>query len=162
MRILPYFSYLTMWNKHFFIFLSYVTCECHPFHSPASQICILCHSPHTFVNVFLLVRLPVANHCLWWIIHSGHWGMKLFDWQLYFTISYIIKIPLLGIVTIRRASEGQRGVIGSLERPSLLQTHIAFFVHPSIFSSTSHPSFCISWAFHFVSCNTLFSCFVLR
>lgn len=57
-----------------------------------------------------LALSPCANHCLWWIIHSVQWGLKLFDWQLYSPISYIINTPLSGIVAMAKAITGQRRV----------------------------------------------------
>ena len=117
---------------------SYVTSE-YLFFLPV--VCLSWHhiaplsgSPHLCGSLFLALS-PCSNQCLWWIIHSEQWGLKLFDWQLYSPVSYIINIPLSGIVAMVKAIIGQRRV-GSLMKwlpPPLI-------AHPSSLSPSIPPS----------------------
>lgn len=79
-------------------------------------------SHHSFVTLsapwsvsFPRCLSPCSNQCLLWIIHSVHWGLKPFDWQLYSLVCYIINILLLGIVAMVKAITGQRRVSGLME-----------------------------------------------
>lgn len=79
-------------------------------------------SHHSFVTLstplsvsFPRCLSPCSNQCLLWIIHSVHWGLKPFDWQLYSLVCYIINILLLGIVAMVKAITGQRRVSSLIE-----------------------------------------------
>lgn len=103
-----------------------------PFQSHRSP---LSHSPHLCQPLFLALS-PCSNQCLWWIIHSVLWGLKLFDWQLYSPVCYIINIPLLGIVAMVKAITGQRKVSSLMEwLPPHPLPFISFFFYPSILDS---------------------------
>lgn len=104
---------------------------------PLRVTSLLCHALHTFVSLFSsLSPSPCSNQCLWWIIHSEQWGLKLFDWQLYSPVCYIINIPLLGIVAMVRAITGQRRVSSLMESPPSNRTlFISFSFYPSILVS---------------------------
>lgn len=84
---------------------------------PLSHITLLLsRSPHLCQPLFLALS-PCSNQCLWWIIHSVQWGLKLFDWQLYSPVCYIINIPLSGIVAMAKAITGQRRISSLMEWP---------------------------------------------
>lgn len=96
-------------------------------HSPLS------HSPHLCQSLFLALS-PCSNQCSWWIIHSVQWGLKLFDWQLYSPVCYIINIPPLGIVAMVKAITGQRRVSSLMERltPPVQSHTLHLFLLPSL------------------------------
>lgn len=95
---------------------------------------------HSFVTLStpLSASIPLppsscSNQCLWWIIHSERWGLKLFDWQLYSPVCYIINIPPLGIVAMVRAIMGQ-GRVSSLMHCVPFQSHTPHLsIPPSVF-----------------------------
>lgn len=99
---------------------------CVSFHSLIPVISPLSHSLH-FCQSRSLVLSACTNQCMWWIIHSVLWGLKLFDWQLYFLVCYIINVALLGIVAMGKAITGQRSVSSLMEWPSPRSTHLISF-----------------------------------
>lgn len=115
---------------------------------PPSSHTLLCHAFHTFVVLFFLLSLcPWSNQCRWWIIHSELCRLKLFDWQLYSHVSYIINLALLGNASMVKAIIGQGRASGLMEWiPLSNPTLFVFFsvlYHPSMFPCV------LSFPFHF-------------
>lgn len=78
-------------------------------HTPLSR------SPHLCRSLFSLSLCPWSNQCRWWIIHSELCRLKLFDWQLYSHVFYIINLALLGIAAMVKAIIGQGKASGLME-----------------------------------------------
>lgn len=111
------------------------------FRLPSSHT-LLCHTLHTFVVLFFLLSLcPWSNQCRWWIIHSELCRLKLFDWQLYSHVSYIINLALLGIASMLKAIIGQGKASGLTEWIPPFQSHtLCLFFFPLSPPSCFHVS----------------------
>lgn len=86
------------------------------------------HTPFVTLSTPLSFSLsrslrPWSNQCRWWIIHSELCRRKLFDWQLYSCVSYIINLALLGIAAMVKAIIGQGKASGLMEWILPLQSH---------------------------------------
>lgn len=115
---------------------------------PSSSHTLLCHALHTFVILFYLLSLRSwSNQCWWWIIHSELCRLKLFDWQLYSHVSYIINLALLGIAAMVKAIIGQGKASVLMEWiPPPIAYSLSFslsFITPSLFPCV------LSFPFHF-------------
>lgn len=101
-------------------------------------MCVRLQVTHPFVTLptplsfsFPRSLRPWSNQCRWWIIHSELCRRKLFDWQLYSRVSYIINLALLGIAAMVKAIIGQGKAIALMEWILPLQSHsLSLFLCP--------------------------------
>lgn len=104
----------------------------------SSAVCVRLQVTHPFVTLptplsfsFSRSLRPWSNQCRWWIIHSELCRRKLFDWQLYSRVSYIINLALLGIAAMVKAIIGQGKASGLMEWILPLQSHtLCLFLCP--------------------------------